>query len=52
LNAAAEKSSIGSRKTNMTVLRDGANQVRGWARGEAAGSASPDPNDLGERLAG
>src|SRR5713101_3140205 len=43
MNAAAEKSSIGFEENKMTILRDGANQVRN--AGMMQRFASPDPND-------
>src|SRR6267143_5629507 len=43
MNAAAEKSSIGFEENKMTVLRDGANQMRDARVKQRL--ASPDPND-------
>src|SRR5260370_34760329 len=43
MNAAAEKSSIGFEENKMTVLRDGADQMRN--AGMMQRFASPDPND-------
>src|SRR5260370_16266199 len=43
MDAAAEKSSIGFEENKMTILRNGANQVRN--AGMMQRFASPDPND-------
>src|SRR5260370_42368442 len=43
MDAAAEKSSIGFEEYKMTILRDGANQMRN--AGVIQRLASPDPND-------
>src|SRR5260370_6886921 len=43
MDAAAEKSSIGFEEYKMTILRDGANQMRN--AGMMQRFASPDPND-------